>query len=60
MLQQSASNYQLEEVDASLDLLQQMLSANKVLAQLLLDLDEAVATVTARSDGRMESSLRCA
>ncbi|CAM6047081.1 unnamed protein product [Sphagnum compactum] len=57
MLQQSASKYQLEEVDASLDLLQQMLSANKVLAQLLLDLDEAVATVTARSDGRMESSL---
>jgi nuclear pore complex protein Nup188 len=30
MLQQSASKYQLEEVDASLDLLQQMLSANKV------------------------------
>jgi nuclear pore complex protein Nup188 len=57
MLQRSGSKYQLEEVDASLDLLQQMLSANKVLAQLLLDLDEAVATVTARSDGRMESSL---
>jgi hypothetical protein len=35
-------------------------SLQQVLAQLLLDLDEAVATVTARSDGRMESSLRCA
>lgn len=31
----------------------------QVLAQLLLDLDSAVATVTARCDGRMESSLRC-
>jgi hypothetical protein len=32
---------------------------SQVLAQLLLDLDSAVATVTARCDGRMESSLRC-
>ncbi|XP_024375793.1 uncharacterized protein [Physcomitrium patens] len=58
MLQRSASGYLLEEVHASLDLLQQMLSSNKVLAQLLLDLDGAVATVTARRDGRMEDFLR--
>lgn len=31
----------------------------QVLAQLLLDLDGAVATVTARHDGRMEACLRC-
>lgn len=31
----------------------------QVLAQLLLDLDGAVATVTARRDGRMEDCLRC-
>jgi hypothetical protein len=117
MLQRSASGYQLEEVHASLHLLQQMLASNKVrqsydrvlvsyikyllkfrikkrylvcqkqnavflvpaagfatlyvhglcfifvmlqvLAQLLLDLDGAVATVTARHDGRLEDCLRC-
>lgn len=35
-------------------------SMAQVLAQLLLDLDVAVATVTARADGRMASSLRFA
>lgn len=34
MLQRSASGYQLEEVHASLDLLQQMLASNKVLNPL--------------------------
>lgn len=34
MLQRSASGYQLDEVHASLDLLQQMLASNKVLNPL--------------------------
>ncbi|KAG0574974.1 hypothetical protein KC19_VG307200 [Ceratodon purpureus] len=58
MLQRSASGYQLEEVHASLDLLQQMLGSNKIIAHLLLDLDGAAATVTGRHDGRMEDCLR--
>ncbi|OAE22984.1 hypothetical protein AXG93_653s1010 [Marchantia polymorpha subsp. ruderalis] len=58
MLQRSSVSYQFEEVLATVDLINRMLTCNKVLTQLLLDLDGASATVGARRDGRMESSLR--
>ncbi|KAL3701186.1 hypothetical protein R1sor_019208 [Riccia sorocarpa] len=58
MLQRSNNSSQFEEVFAIVHLINQMLACNKILTQLLLDLDESAAVVEARRDGRMDSSLR--
>ncbi|KAL2650470.1 hypothetical protein R1flu_018598 [Riccia fluitans] len=58
MLQRSNKSSQFEEVFAIVHLINRMLASNKILTQLLLDLDEAAAVVEARGDERMDSSLR--
>eukprot|EP00249_Psilotum_nudum_P036507 c7711_g1_i1 orf=103-2532(+) len=58
MLDQSLKDFESKEVHANLNLICSILSSNKMLARLLLELDCSVVTVGARSNGLMEKSLR--